>query len=126
MSSFRFFLPIITPELSASTKGIAFLLYWPALGIFLLTFPTGRFAPRWTWLVILLWIIQIPLYTLLMNGPPLLLAAEGLLVWGSSFAVLAWRYRHLYTYAQRQQTKWLLYGFVPFYLLFLLYGAFVG
>ncbi len=34
------------------------LLKWPALGIFLLTFPTGRFAPRWSWLIVLLWIGQ--------------------------------------------------------------------
>jgi len=103
---------------------IGFFLYWPALGMILLTFPTGRFAPRWTWLLILLWIIQIPLYGVLFHeASPLLFAAERLLVWGSSFAVLYWRYRHLYSHVQRQQTKWLLYGFVPFYLLYLLYGA---
>ncbi len=103
---------------------IGFFLYWPAVGIFLLTFPTGRFAPRWTWIVILLWIIQIPLYGLLAHeASPLLFAAERLLVYGSSFAVLSWRYRHLYSHVQRQQTKWLLYGPVPFYLLYLLYGA---
>ena len=102
---------------------IAFLLYWPAVGMVLLTFPTGRFAPRWTWIVILLWIIQIFLYGVLIRGSPLLFAAERLLVYGSSFAVLYWRYRHLYNHAQRQQTKWLLYGIVPFYLVYLLYGA---
>ncbi len=103
---------------------LSFFLYWPALGMVLVTFPTGRFAPRWTWLVILLWIVQIPLYRLLGQARlPLLSAAEQLLVWGGSFAVLAWRYRHLYTHAQQQQAKWLLYGFVPFYLLYILYGA---
>ena len=111
--------PFLLELLGAS----AFFLYWPAVGMILLTFPTGRFAPRWTWLVILLWIIQIPLYGLLQQGSPLLFAAERLLVYGSTFAVLAWRYRHLFTFVQRQQTKWLLYGFVPFYLLYLLYGA---
>ena len=102
---------------------IGFFLYWPAVGIFLLTFPTGRFAPRWTWLLILLWIVQIPLYGVLSEASPLLFAAARLLVYGSSFAVLYWRYRHLYSHVQRQQTKWLLYGPVPFYLLYLLYGA---
>jgi hypothetical protein len=103
---------------------IAFFLYWLAVGMFLVTFPTGRFSPRWTWLVILLFIIQIPLYGVLEHeASPLLFAAERLLVWGSAFAVLAWRYRHLFTSAQRQQTKWLLYGYVPFYLVYLLYGA---
>src|SRR5215469_7037387 len=102
---------------------LSFFLFWPAAGMFLVTFPTGRFAPRWTWLVILLWIIQEFLYGVTYQAGPLLFAAERLLVYGSTFAVLAWRYRHLFTSAQRQQTKWLLYGFVPFYLLYLLYGA---
>jgi hypothetical protein len=113
-----------TPLLLDIIGAIGFFLYWPALGMVLLTFPTGRFAPRWTWIVILLWIIQIPLYGLLEHEASLLLfAAERLLVWGSSFAVLFYRYRNLYNYVQRQQTKWLLYGLVPFYLVYLLYGA---
>jgi hypothetical protein len=74
--------------------------------------------------VILLWIIQIPLYGLLEHkASPLLFAAERLLVWGSSFAVLFYRYRNLYNHVQRQQTKWLLYGLFPFYLVYLFYGA---
>lgn len=102
---------------------LSFLLYYPAVGMVLVTFPTGRFAPRWTGLVILLFIIQIFLYGPTYQAGPLLFAAERLLVWGSAFAVLAWRYRHLFTFAQRQQIKWLLYGFVPVYLVYLLYGA---
>jgi hypothetical protein len=102
---------------------IGFILFWPALGTFLLIFPTGRFVPRWTWIIILLWVIQIPLYGLLQYGSPLLFAAERFIVYGSSFAVLYWRYLHLFTYPQKQQTKWMLYGLVPFYLIYLLYGA---
>ena len=34
------------------------LLQWSALGFFLVTFPTGRFSPRWTWMVAFLWIVQ--------------------------------------------------------------------
>ena len=30
------------------------IVQWPALGAFLLTFPTGRFTPRWSWVIILL------------------------------------------------------------------------
>jgi hypothetical protein len=33
-------------------------LQWPALGALLLTFPTGRFVPRWSWVVVLLWLLQ--------------------------------------------------------------------
>jgi len=114
-SAIPFFLNIV--------GSLSFLLFWPAIGMLLVTFPTGRFAPRWTWLVILLFIMQIFLYGPTYQAGPLLFAAERLLVWGSAFAVLAWRYRHLFTSAQRQQTKWLLYGYVPFYLVYLLYGA---
>jgi signal transduction histidine kinase len=96
-------------------------LSWPATGMLLLTFPTGRFAPRWTWLLLFLWVVQEVIWN--PQWPPLLFAAERLLVWGSSFAVLFYRYRYFYTYVQRQQTKWLLYGFVLFELIYILYGA---
>jgi len=114
--SFATFSPAI-PLVLDIVGTLSFLLYWPAFAMFLLTFPTGRFAPRWTWLLLFLWLIQIVLFGILQNGPLLLLAAELLLVYGSSYAVLYWRYRHFYTHIQRQQTKWLLYGFVPFSLL---------
>lgn len=121
--SFRDF-SAATPLFLQIVGTLGFVLFWPALGVVLVTFPTGRFAPRWTWIVILLWIVQIPLYSLFEHGgSPLLFAGLRLLYWGSSFAVLYWRYWHLYSHAQQQQTKWLLYGFAPFYLIYLLYGA---
>jgi hypothetical protein len=121
--SFREF-SAATPLFLQIVGTLGFVLFWPALGVVLVTFPTGRFAPRWTWIVILLWIVQIPLYSLFEHGgSPLLFAGLRLLYWGSSFAVLYWRYWHLYSHVQRQQTKWLLYGFAPFYLIYLLYGA---
>jgi hypothetical protein len=33
-------------------------IQFSALAAFLLTFPDGRFVPRWSWVVILLWILQ--------------------------------------------------------------------
>jgi hypothetical protein len=122
-SGFTNFSPDL-PFFLQTVGAIGFILFWPAVGTFLLIFPTGSFVPRWTWIIILLWVIQIPLYGLLQNGSPLLFAAELLLVYGSSFAVLYWRYQHLFTHAQKQQTKWMLYGLVPFYLIYILYGAF--
>ncbi|MBA4115489.1 MAG: GAF domain-containing sensor histidine kinase, partial [Rubrobacter sp.] len=44
--------------------------------------------------------------------PPLLFAAELLLVWGSTLAVQVYRYRRVSDAPQRQQTKWVLFGFV--------------
>ena len=38
---------------------------WIGLGAFLLTFPTGRFVPRWSWLILLFWIV-----TFLWNSVP--------------------------------------------------------
>ena len=105
-----------TPLVLNIIGSVSFLLYWPAFAVFMLTFPTGRFAPRWTWLLIFLWLLQIVLFGFIATYP-LLLAAEQLVVYGSTFAVLFYRSRYLYTYIQRQQTKWLLYGFVPFALL---------
>ncbi len=51
-----------TPMFIQIPLGLLSLLQWPALGIFLLTFPTGRFAPRWSWLIVLLWIGQFGFY----------------------------------------------------------------
>src|SRR5260221_13619190 len=48
--------PILGPVATVLT-----LLQYPALATFLLTFPNGRFAPRWSWLLVLLWLVQIVL-----------------------------------------------------------------
>ncbi|HLW01549.1 MAG TPA: hypothetical protein VKT82_23030 [Ktedonobacterales bacterium] len=90
------------------------LLQWAALGFFLVTFPTGRFAPRWTWMVAFLWIVQflafdIPSEFLGIGAwpgtPPIFL-----LTWGSTAFVLVYRYRRVFTPAERQQTKWVIFG----------------
>ena len=35
-----------------------------ALGYFLVTFPDGRFVPRWSWLLVVLWMVQAILYVI--------------------------------------------------------------
>jgi hypothetical protein len=78
------------------------------LGLFLYLFPNGRFAPRWTGWVVLAWI-------------PLFFLSMGLLPDGSFVPLLfgflvvsvyaqVYRYRRVSTPAQRQQTKWVVYG----------------
>ena len=92
------------------------LLQYPALGFFFVTFPTGRFRPRWTWLIVLLWVVQLLVYLL---PPPFtkplwpgwLSGLDTLVVFGSTAAVQFYRYRRLYTPVERQQTKWLVFGF---------------
>lgn len=115
--------PPATPLALNLVGTLAFLLYWPAFAVVVMTFPTGRFAPRWTWLLLVPWLLQEVFFEIIAGSSPLLFSAERLLVYGSAYAVLFYRVRRLYTPVQRQQTKWLLYGFVPFSLLQILAGA---
>lgn len=89
------------------------LLQWTALGIFLLTFPTGRFAPRWSWLIILLWIGQFGFYfaTNFAPVPANFLLLVVFVTWGSTLGMQVYRYVRLYDAAQRQQVKWFLFAF---------------
>lgn len=86
----------------------------------LFLFPSGRFVPRWTrWLVpfpILLTPTLFPIlpFTLPKSLDPLLLVAG--IGWGSLFLVVVYapiyRYRRVSTAVERQQTKWVVFGFV--------------
>jgi hypothetical protein len=89
-------------------------LQWGLLGAFLLTFPTGRFAPGWTWILILLWEFQVLLFLIsaIAIAPSVLFSVEFLLTWGSVAVVQFYRYRRLYTPEQRQQTKWVVFAYM--------------
>jgi hypothetical protein len=84
-----------------------FLFY----AIFLL-FPSGRFVPRWSWLVLVAWII----WYLAKSSVPQL--ADSVLVLGyptfylTAILCQVYRYRTASTPIQRQQTKWIVAGFV--------------
>jgi hypothetical protein len=99
----------------------------PALGIFLLIFPTGRFTPRWTWVVSVWWTAHILSFNLpapynFNYWPPVLEAVDLLLLLGSAIAIQIYRYRRVYTPTARQQTKWLASGFTGGALLFLFFS----
>ena len=81
---------------------------WIGLGVFLLTFPTGQMAPRWSWLILLCWI------TSFLSGftPWHFLGLTGYLGLGGTFFIMIYRYRRLFTAVQRQQAKWFLYAAV--------------
>jgi hypothetical protein len=89
-------------------------LQWGLLGAFLLTFPTGRFAPGWTWVLILLWELQVVLFLIsaIAIAPSILFAVTFLLTWGTAAGVQFFRYRQLYTPVQRQQTKWVVFAYM--------------
>lgn len=95
-------------------SGNSFDLLWPCLGAFLLTFPNGRFAPRWSWLLILLWVGQLVFFlvgsSISDDAANALLVLVVSLTWGSTVGVQVYRYVRLYTYSERQQTKWLIFG----------------
>jgi hypothetical protein len=66
--------------------------------------------------LVLLWVAQFSFYALpapyaAFYWPVALFAAEILVVYGSTAAVQIYRYRRLYTPVQRQQTKWVVFGF---------------
>src|SRR5438270_3266014 len=81
-------------------------------------FPSGRFVPGWTRLVALGWIaVQLPAPFLAYLPGPLRTIVEVLtdpaFVIGLATAAFAqvYRYRHVSTAAQRQQTRWIAIGF---------------
>jgi divalent metal cation (Fe/Co/Zn/Cd) transporter len=85
-----------------------------------LTFPTGRFVPRWSWLVLLCWII-----TFVWNSPPtfqaqILQAATTLVVYGGTLFIMVYRYVRVFDVTQRQQAKWFVYATVVSLSLFVL------
>ena len=76
-----------------------------AYGAFLVTFPTGRFTPRWSWLLIGLWITTFLAFVLAV--PQLVTVTSVVITYGSVVAVQVYRYRRIYGPVERQQTKWL-------------------
>jgi hypothetical protein len=101
------------------------LLMLLCFGFFLVIFPDGHFVPRWSWLIgctlfvqAILFIIPGPLNIL--SWPLPLFLLELVLAYGSPIAIQMYRYRRIYTPAQRQQTKWVIFGLTCFIVLFLL------
>jgi hypothetical protein len=91
------------PWIRTPNRTIGFWRY-PAFGAFLLTFPTGRFTPRWSWLLLLLWFVP---FVMVASSNLTLLFFFVTGAFGSALAVQIYRYRHVYGPVQRQQSKWL-------------------
>jgi hypothetical protein len=88
-------------------------LQWPAFGTFLVVFPTGQFAPRWSWVIILLWVVQVGFFLLSTMIPVLgnFLLLVVLATYGSTLSVQVYRYVKVYDAVQRQQVKWFIFAF---------------
>ena len=133
-TSFVFVILGLSPIINASSFPPAVVLGYiyalcvlPALGYFLLTFPDGRFVPSWSWILAVLWLVQVILFELpgpfnIIFWPPPLFIAELLLTYGGTLGVLIYRYVRVFSYSQRQQAKWLVFGLTGCALLIILYS----
>jgi hypothetical protein len=88
-----------------------------AFPLFFYLFPNGRFVPHWTRWLLIDWVLWAIIDTFFHNAPfsrsAWFLALESLLfVVGLSSMILAqaYRYRYVSGPAQRQQTKWVVFG----------------
>ncbi len=107
---------------SDSAVGIAIAAaYQVAVLLVLLTFPDGRFVPRWTrWYLLIgvAWIAvklsPIPPAWELMLSPAWVLI--DFLVFGLAISAQLYRYRKASDPVAKQQTKWLVYGFLVAFL----------
>ena len=93
-----------------------YLVFEGLLYFALLTFPNGRFVPRWTWLALPAALMSSAL--LLITGvvrsgdsPPTFI-----LVFFFAFGIQVYRYRRLFTPIERQQSKWVLAGLSAFFV----------
>jgi hypothetical protein len=84
--------------------------------LFFLLFPNGRFVPRWTrWLAVAWLAFSVPQISFpeLYSGSPALESVSYLVFLGYVLSVtgaLVYRYRRVFSSAQRQQTKWVVFG----------------
>ncbi|HEY6409534.1 MAG TPA: hypothetical protein VIY29_18905 [Ktedonobacteraceae bacterium] len=94
----------------------------PAVALFLFTFPTGRFNPRWSLVAFVLGCVLIVLSSLPVTSsliPSGLVAALAFLL---AFVVQVYRYVRVYDAVQQQQTKWFIFGTSIVVSLLVMYG----
>jgi len=95
------------------------LIFAPLLVAFLSTFPNGRFVPSWTRWLIVAAILYAPVSPVLLTtqaySRPTLIYITGILTWFmlifTGLYAQIYRYRHVSNPIERQQTKWVIYGF---------------
>ncbi|MBI3243065.1 MAG: response regulator [Chloroflexi bacterium] len=96
------------------------------LGVFLYTFPNGRFNPRWTMWVAYGGAVWTLFKELVITSFPVTFGQPGFVGFTTLIegglqicvvAVLVYRYRRVFNTVQRQQTKWLILGVVMFVLI---------
>jgi uncharacterized membrane protein YkvA (DUF1232 family) len=84
-----------------------------AILLLLVLFPSGRFVPRWLWIPSLLLVLtQIPALEAFLPLPEEIGALLQLVLILCIGASQIYRYRWVSTKVERQQTKWVMYGFI--------------
>jgi hypothetical protein len=82
--------------------------------LFFYLFPSGRFVPRWTRWMALCWVLFSGSWIFTPFGPPtwppVLFNVAVLVLWGSFLVAQVYRYSRVSDRAQRQQTKWVVFG----------------
>lgn len=103
---------------------------WFSFALFFYLFPNGRFVPHWTrWLAMLL----LPIYLLWNfaesspssppNWPHEIFMVFFLFQFGSWVYSQIFRYRHVSSQIERQQTKWVVFAIVTVLLVFMFIGT---
>jgi hypothetical protein len=103
------------PALQATLGSLVTFIGYVAWMLFFYLFPSGRFVPRWTlWLALIYGVGFFGLWNFTTFGPPslppLLFNAAVLVVWGSFPMAQLYRYVYVSDRIQRQQTKWVVFG----------------
>ncbi|MBN1312217.1 MAG: protein kinase [Anaerolineae bacterium] len=102
---------ILVPVATEFSRALGFIFSV----IFLFLFPNGKFVPRWSrWLALLwsLWMIGgvfVPVLRI-SDYPFHLFIGIQVVVYGVGLAMQIYRYRYVSTSSQRQQTKWVIWG----------------
>jgi hypothetical protein len=83
---------------------------------FFLLFPSGRFVPRWTQWTVIVFVLYEVWYVFFASpdfgqGSPLGALAFAMLIL-FLVGLQVYRYRRVYTFRERQQTKWIVFGLV--------------
>src|SRR5579859_3141112 len=114
------------PEGEVLFSDIYVMCIFTALGYFLVTFPDGRFVPGWTWILVVLWAVRtlfflIPGPANIAFWPPALNIIDEVISYGGTLVLLIYRYARVFSPSQRQQAKWLLFGFGGLFVIIILY-----
>src|SRR5215217_3645584 len=105
----------MSPALVMALDRVPTFVGYIAWMLFFFLFPSGRFVPRWTrWLALLWGVAFFGLWNFTPFGPlswpPLLFNAAVLAVWASFLVAQVYRYVRVSDATQRQQTKWVVFG----------------